>query len=109
MSFTGAVKSYGAVRAVDGVDLTVARRETAALDVEARHAFWASMRAYAERGRTVLFSTHYLDEADAYPDRIVVVDRGRVVADGTGEQLRRAAGGNLVSVDLAGLGGRPAA
>jgi ABC-2 type transport system ATP-binding protein len=82
--------------------LIVLDEPTAALDVEARHAFWGSMRGYARRGHTVLFSTHYLEEADAHADRIVVIDRGRIVADGTGEQLRRAAGGNLVSIDLAG-------
>ncbi|MEU2924922.1 ABC transporter ATP-binding protein [Streptomyces sp. NPDC007251] len=82
--------------------LLVLDEPTAALDVEARHAFWASMRAYARRGHTVLFSTHYLEEADAYADRIVVIDRGRIVADGTGEELRHAAGGSLVCVDLAG-------
>ncbi|MGW1724588.1 ABC transporter ATP-binding protein [Streptomyces sp. NPDC002306] len=82
--------------------LVVLDEPTAALDVEARHAFWDSMRGPARRGHTVLFSTHYLEEADAYADRILVVDHGRIVADGTGEQLRRAAGGNLVSFDLAG-------
>ncbi|MFF4831455.1 ABC transporter ATP-binding protein [Streptomyces sp. NPDC001315] len=84
--------------------LIVLDEPTAALDVEARHAFWGSMRGHARRGHTVLFSTHYLEEADAHADRILVVDRGRIVADGTGEQLRRAAGGNLVSFDLAGRG-----
>ncbi|MER6060027.1 ABC transporter ATP-binding protein [Streptomyces sp. NPDC001792] len=82
--------------------LLVLDEPTAALDVEARHAFWDSMRTYARRGHTVLFSTHYLQEADAHADRIVVIDRGRIVADGTSEELRRAAGGNLVCVDLAG-------
>ncbi|TXS29495.1 ABC transporter ATP-binding protein [Streptomyces sp. ms191] len=82
--------------------LIVLDEPTAALDVEARHAFWDSMRGYARRGNTVLFSTHYLEEADAHADRIVVIDSGRVVADGTSEQLKRAAGGNLVSFDLAG-------
>ncbi|MFJ9818129.1 ATP-binding cassette domain-containing protein [Streptomyces sp. NPDC101151] len=82
--------------------LLVLDEPTAALDVAARHAFWDSMRTYARRGHTVLFSTHYLEEADAYADRIVVVDQGRIVADGTGEELRRAAGGNLVTVDPAG-------
>lgn len=84
--------------------LIVLDEPTAALDVEARQAFWASMRAYARRGHTVLFSTHYLEEADAHADRILVIDRGRIVADGTGEQLKRSAGGNLVSFDLAGAG-----
>ncbi|MGW5599001.1 ABC transporter ATP-binding protein [Streptomyces rochei] len=87
-------------------DLLVLDEPTAALDVEARHAFWQSMGAYARRGSTVLFSTHHLEEAEAHADRILVVDRGRIVADGTGAQLRRAAGGGRVSVDLAG---RPAA
>ncbi len=84
--------------------LIVLDEPTTALDVEARHAFWASMRSYARRGHTVLFSTHYLEEADDNADRIVVIDHGRIVADGTGEQLRRAAGGSLVSFDLAGRG-----
>ncbi|CAL2063661.1 ATP-binding cassette domain-containing protein [Streptomyces murinus] len=82
--------------------LLVLDEPTAALDVEARHVFWESMRGYARRGHTVLFSTHYLEEADSFADRIVVMDRGRIVADGTGEELRRAAGGSLVCMDLAG-------
>ncbi|MFD5325438.1 ATP-binding cassette domain-containing protein [Streptomyces sp. NPDC127092] len=83
-------------------ELIVLDEPTAALDVEAREAFWASMRRYARRGNTVLFSTHYLEEADEHADRIVVVDSGRVLADGTAEQLKRAAGGSSVSFDLAG-------
>ncbi|UQT58838.1 ABC transporter ATP-binding protein [Streptomyces durmitorensis] len=84
--------------------LIVLDEPTAALDVEARQAFWASMRAYARRGHTVLFSTHYLEEADRHADRIVVMDHGRIVADGTGEQVKRSAGGSTVSLDLAGRG-----
>ncbi|WKX71333.1 ABC transporter ATP-binding protein [Streptomyces sp. XD-27] len=91
-----------AVALAGGPELIVLDEPTAALDVEARHAFWASMRAYARRGNTVLFSTHYLEEADDHADRIVVIDRGRIVADGGGEQLRQAAGGSLVSFDLEG-------
>lgn len=77
---------------------------TAALDVEARHAFWASMRTYARLGHTILFSTHHLEEADAYADRILVIDHGRIVADGTSAQLKRSVGGSLVAFDLAGRG-----
>ncbi|WP_328913288.1 MULTISPECIES: ABC transporter ATP-binding protein [unclassified Streptomyces] len=84
--------------------LIVLDEPTAALDVEARRAFWRSMRGYAARGNTVLFSTHYLEEADENADRIVVLDRGRVVADGTGEQIKQRVGGTLVSFDLAGAG-----
>ncbi|WP_415950649.1 ABC transporter ATP-binding protein [Streptomyces sp. KLOTTS4A1] len=85
-------------------DLIVLDEPTAALDVEARQSFWEAMRGYARRGNTVLFSTHYLEEADANADRIVVIDHGRIVADGPGEALKRRAGGTLVSFDLAGEG-----
>ncbi|WP_128381505.1 ABC transporter ATP-binding protein [Streptomyces cavernae] len=84
--------------------LVVLDEPTAALDVEARHAFWQAMRAYARRGHTVLFSTHYLEEADAHADRIVIIDRGRIVAEGTGEELRQAACGSLVSFDVTATG-----
>ncbi|WP_079022453.1 ABC transporter ATP-binding protein [Streptomyces sp. NRRL F-5193] len=87
-------------------ELIVLDEPTSALDVEARGEFWAAMRGYARRGNTVLFSTHYLEEADSFADRIVVVDSGRIVADGTAEELKRSAGGALVAVDL---GGAPAA
>lgn len=83
-------------------DLLVLDEPTAAMDVESRRAFWASMHAYAEAGRTVLFSTHYLEEADANADRIVLIARGRVVADGTASEIKRAAGGRTVAFDLAG-------
>ncbi|MFF9196969.1 ATP-binding cassette domain-containing protein [Streptomyces sp. NPDC014779] len=92
-----------AVALAGNPELIVLDEPTAALDVEAREAFWDAMRGYARRGNTVLFSTHYLEEADAHADRIVVVDSGRVLADGTSEELKRAAGGNLVSFDLAGM------
>ncbi|WP_371529463.1 ABC transporter ATP-binding protein [Streptomyces sp. NBC_01283] len=84
--------------------LIVLDEPTAALDVEARQTFWTSMRAYARRGHTVLFSTHYLEEADRHADRILVMDHGRIVADGSGEQVKRSAGGSTVSFDLAGHG-----
>lgn len=84
--------------------LIVLDEPTAALDVEARRGFWRSMRGYAARGNTVVFSTHYLEEADENADRVLVIDRGRTVADGSGEQIKRAVGGTLVSFDLAGRG-----
>ncbi len=65
-------------------DLVFLDEPTVAMDVETRRAFWTDMRRSAAEGRTVLFATHYLDEADQVADRIVVLDRGRIVADGTG-------------------------
>jgi ABC-2 type transport system ATP-binding protein len=61
---------------------------TASLDVEARREFWQSVRAIAAQGTTVLFATHYLDEADANASRIIVVGHGRVLADGTPAQIK---------------------
>jgi ABC-2 type transport system ATP-binding protein len=55
---------------------------TTGMDVEARHAFWDRMRAFAAQGRTVLFATHYLEEADAVADRVLVLQRGHLIADG---------------------------
>ncbi|HEY9370469.1 ABC transporter ATP-binding protein [Streptomyces sp.] len=91
-----------AVALAGNPELIVLDEPTAALDVEARQVFWDAMRGYARRGNTVLFSTHYLEEADAYADRIVVVDHGRVLADGTPAELKRDAGGSTVSFALAG-------
>ncbi|MEV4254830.1 ABC transporter ATP-binding protein, partial [Spirillospora sp. NPDC049652] len=82
-------------------DLIVLDEPTAALDIESRRELWAAIGACAGRGATVLFSTHYLEEADAEADRIVVVDRGRVVADGTSEEIKRRVPGRTVSVDAA--------
>jgi ABC-2 type transport system ATP-binding protein len=70
-------------------DLLVLDEPTVALDVESRRAFWTAMRSYAAQGRTVLFSTHYLDEADDNTDRVVVLAGGRVIADGTSDAIKR--------------------
>jgi ABC-2 type transport system ATP-binding protein len=80
-------------------DLIVLDEPTAALDVESRRELWASIRSYSDRGDTVLFSTHYLEEADDHADRIVVISQGRLVADGTPEEIKQRVGGRTVSVD----------
>ena len=69
-------------------DLIFLDEPTMAMDVESRRAFWADMRRFAAQGRTVLFATHYLEEADQVADRIVVLDRGRIIADGTGASIK---------------------
>jgi ABC-2 type transport system ATP-binding protein len=69
---------------------------TTGMDVEGRRAFWSAIRADAEKGRTVLFATHYLEEADQYADRIVLMRKGRIVADGTGSEIKALAAGRTV-------------
>jgi ABC-2 type transport system ATP-binding protein len=71
--------------------LLVLDEPTAAMDVESRLRFWESMRAYASAGRTVLFATHYLEEADENSDRVIVITRGRIVADGTAAEIKAGA------------------
>ena len=77
-------------------DLIFLDEPTVAMDVESRRAFWADMRRFAAEGRTILFATHYLEEADQVADRIVVLDRGRIVADGSGTDLKAAARGRTI-------------
>ncbi|MGJ6965385.1 ABC transporter ATP-binding protein [Streptosporangium sp. G11] len=83
-------------------ELILLDEPTAALDVRARREFWENMRAFAARGRTIVFSTHYLEEADEYADRVVVVDRGRIVADGTSGEIKRLVALSTVSVAATG-------
>jgi ABC-2 type transport system ATP-binding protein len=83
-------------------DLLLLDEPTAAIDVEGRRDFWASMRAVAARGKTVIFATHYLEEADAYADRIVLLARGRVVADGSATEIKAMVGGQTIRATLPG-------
>ncbi len=76
--------------------LLVLDEPTAAMDVESRRSFWTSMREYAAGGRTILFATHYLEEADENADRVIVIAKGRVVADGNAQQIKAAAGGRTI-------------
>jgi ABC-2 type transport system ATP-binding protein len=69
---------------------------TVALDVEARRDFWQVVRGTAEQGASVVFATHYLDEADMFADRVVVLSHGAVVADGTPSTIKALAGGRTV-------------
>jgi ABC-2 type transport system ATP-binding protein len=84
-------------------DLLVLDEPTVALDVEGRHEFWAAMRGFAARGRTVLFATHYLEEADAFADRIVLMAGGRIVADGTATEIKAVVGVRTVRATLPGI------
>ncbi|MEV4720702.1 ABC transporter ATP-binding protein [Micromonospora noduli] len=83
-------------------DLMVLDEPTTGMDVEGRRDFWQALRRDARRGRTVIFATHYLDEADAYADRIVLVRQGRIVADGTTAEIKNLAAGRTVRATLPG-------
>ncbi|MFB2555866.1 ABC transporter ATP-binding protein [Herbiconiux liangxiaofengii] len=82
--------------------LLILDEPTTGMDVEGRRAFWSSIRADADRGRTVLFATHYLDEADEYADRIVLMSRGRIVADGATAEIKNLVSGRIVQATLPG-------
>jgi ABC-2 type transport system ATP-binding protein len=69
-------------------DLMFLDEPTVGLDVEARRAFWAVIAAKAAQGRSVLLTTHYLEEADALADRIVMIGHGRVIAEGTPAEIK---------------------
>ncbi|WP_255952344.1 ABC transporter ATP-binding protein [Streptomyces odontomachi] len=84
-------------------DLIVLDEPTTGMDVSARQAFWATMREQADQGRTVLFATHYLEEADAIADRVLVLHRGRLLADGSSAEIKAKAGARRISFDLEGL------
>src|SRR4051812_22493095 len=89
--------------------LLILDEPTTGMDVEGRREFWNAIREDATRGRTVLFATHYLDEADAYADRIVLVSGGRVVADGTAAEIKAMSAGRQVTATWAGVTGAEAA
>ena len=84
-------------------DLLVMDEPTAGMDVNARIAFWETMRTQTRRGRTVLFATHYLEEAASFADRIVIIAHGRLVADGSVDEIRALGEGALVTATWPGL------
>ena len=89
-----------ALALVPDPELLVLDEPTVGMDVESRHAFWTTMRDYAAQGRTVLFATHYLEEADAYADRIVLMARGSIVADGAPTEIKAMVGTRTIRATL---------
>ncbi len=84
-------------------ELLVLDEPTVALDVEGRRDFWTSMRGFAQSGKTVLFATHYLEEADAFADRIILMAHGRVVADGPTTEIKARVGMKTIRATLPGV------
>jgi ABC-2 type transport system ATP-binding protein len=88
---------------VSNPDLLVLDEPTVAMDVEGRHAFWATMREFASRGKTIVFATHYLEEADDFADRAVLMAHGRVVADGPTTEIKARVGSRTIRATLPGV------
>ncbi len=74
-------------------DLIFLDEPTVGLDIEARRRMWVEIRSLRSRGKTVLLTTHYLEEADALADRIIVLNKGHVICEGSPDQVRAAANG----------------
>lgn len=92
-----------AVAIVCNPDLLVLDEPTVAMDVEGRREFWSIMREFAARGKTVLFATHYLEEADANADRVILMAHGRIVADGPTTEIKARVGRRTLRATLPGV------
>jgi ABC-2 type transport system ATP-binding protein len=93
-----------AVALVSNPELLVLDEPTVAMDVEGRRDFWVTMRNYATRGKTILFATHYLEEADANADRAVLMAHGRIVADGPPTEIKARVGTRTIRATLPDAG-----
>jgi len=83
-------------------ELLILDEPTQGMDVEGRRGFWQAIREDAASGRTIVFATHYLEEADAYADRIVLISKGQIVADGTAAEVKDLASGRTIRATLPG-------
>ncbi len=82
-------------------DLVFLDEPTVGLDIEARHGMWRAIETLAARGKTVLLTTHYLEEADTLASRILVVNKGRVVCEGTPAEVKARGTANALNTDQA--------
>ena len=92
-----------AVALVSDPDLLVLDEPTVGMDVESRRAFWETVRDLSGSGKTVLFATHYLEEADALADRALLMARGRIVADGPTNEIKALVGTRTIRATLPGV------
>lgn len=77
-------------------DLVFLDEPSAGMDIESRRALWDEIRALAAAGKTVLLTTHYLEEADALANRVVVINRGKTICEGTPSEIRRRVSGRRI-------------
>jgi ABC-2 type transport system ATP-binding protein len=83
-------------------DLIFLDEPTVGLDVEARRGMWAQIRELRQRGKTLLLTTHYIEEADALADRIIVINKGRVICEGTPNEVKAMGSGATVAAGSPG-------
>jgi ABC-2 type transport system ATP-binding protein len=91
-----------AVALVCDPHLLVLDEPTSAMDVGTRREFWKSMKEFTDAGRTVVFATHYLDEAEEFADRVVLLRDGLIVADGSVAEVRGSVTGSVLRADVPG-------
>jgi ABC-2 type transport system ATP-binding protein len=94
---------YFALALAGDPELVFLDEPTTGMDLESRRRFWDVIGGLAGRGTTILFATHLLEEADALASRIVVIDRGRIVGDGSPADIKAAAGGATIRLRADGL------
>ena len=95
-----------ALALVPDPDLVILDEPTTGMDVGARQEFWQAMREDAAHGRTIVFATHYLAEADEFAERTVLMNHGRIVHDAATTDVRAAYGGRTAHLPAAGRGRR---
>lgn len=81
-------------------DVLVLDEPTVGLDIDSRFIFWEFLRKLQEAGTTVLITSHYLEEVDALANRVAIIDRGEVIAEGTPSQLKDRVGGDRVTLRI---------
>lgn len=91
---------YFALAVCGSPDVLFLDEPTVGLDVEARHGFWEQIRHFIQQGKTILLTTHYLEEADALAERIIVIDHGQIRADASPAALKAQVSNNRVSFDI---------
>jgi len=94
---------------VGGPRLLLLDEPTTGLDPRSRNELWSAIKALVAQGTDVLLTTQYLDEADHLADRVAIIDRGRLVADGTPDELKARAGRDVIDVHVRDAGDLPRA
>jgi ABC-2 type transport system ATP-binding protein len=91
---------YFALAVCGNPDVLFLDEPTAGLDVEARHNFWEHIRLFVQQGKTILLTTHYLEEADALAQRIILIDHGHVRADASPAALKAQVSNRRITFDV---------